>query len=255
MFAIFCQDGILVQSGGYASVTNSASNFGTYALRATGFRSEPYAFDIGQVTSVTNQVDGNGVPTGRQILRVAGTTLTNTPVEDYIIKFDDATNTNPATEFFILKTTLVSGAPGTQVTADIEVNASLDLTDTASGTVYSYANGNLSGYLTGKTIKFHRPSVCNSSSHTWEYSGSGNTYAALPQNGGVGRGSAYEASEEAYGQVYTSGTNEFGDFKVGNFVTIFNRTGAISFVGTVAISELTSIKIVGGNITIYWFLF
>ena len=253
VFAIFCQDGILVQSGGYASVTNSASNFGTYALRATGFRSEPYAFDIGQVTSVTNQVDGNGVPTGRQILRVAGTTLTNTPVEDYIIKFDDATNTNPATEFFILKTTLVSGAPGTQVTADIEVNASLDLTDTASGTVYSYANGNLSGYLTGKTIKFHRPSVCNSSSHTWEYSGSGNTYAALPQNGGVGRGSAYEASEEAYGQVYTSGTNEFGDFKVGNFVTIFNRTGAISFVGTVAISELTSIKIVGGNITITGF--
>ena len=39
VFAIFCQDGIVCQSGGYASVTNSASNFGTFALRATGFQS------------------------------------------------------------------------------------------------------------------------------------------------------------------------------------------------------------------------
>ena len=84
-------------------------------------------------------------------------------------------------------------------------------------------------------------------------SGSGNTYAALPQNGGVGLGTAFEAAEESFGQVYTSGTNEFGDFKVGNFVTIFNRTGAISFVGTVSISELSSIKIVGGDITITGF--
>ena len=60
-------------------------------------------------------------------------------------------------------------------------------------------------------------------------------------------------AEESFGQVYTSGTNEFGDFKVGNFVTIFNRTGAISFVGTVSISELSSIKIVGGAITITGF--
>ena len=59
--------------------------------------------------------------------------------------------------------------------------------------------------------------------------------------------------KQSFGQVYTSGTNEFGDFKVGNFVTIFNRTGAISFVGTVSISELSSIKIVGGAITITGF--
>ena len=32
-------DGVIVQSGGYASLTNSASNFGTRAL-ATGFGSE-----------------------------------------------------------------------------------------------------------------------------------------------------------------------------------------------------------------------
>ena len=75
VFAIFCQDGILVQSGGYASVTNSASNFGTYSLRSTGFRAEAYTFDIGVIDSITDDTDGNGVPTGRQIIQVSGTCL------------------------------------------------------------------------------------------------------------------------------------------------------------------------------------
>ena len=49
VFVIFCADGVLSESGGYASVTNSASNFGTYALRATGYRAEPYSFDVGTI--------------------------------------------------------------------------------------------------------------------------------------------------------------------------------------------------------------
>ena len=252
VFAIFCQDGIVCQSGGYASVTNSASNFGTFSLRATGFRDEAYAFDVGVIDAIVNDTDNNGVESGRQVVQVSGTALTNIPVEDYIIKIDGHTLTNAAVETIILETEVISGAPGTQIVAKVTTNIAMDYTDTSTGTVYSYANGNLSS-LVGKTIRFHRPSVVNSSSHTWEFSGSGNTYAALPQNGGFGLGSAYEAAEQSFGQVYTSGTNEFGDFKVGNFVTIFNRTGAISFVGTVSISELSSIKIVGGAITITGF--
>ena len=74
MFAIFCQDGIVCQSGGYASVTNSASNFGTFSLRATGFRAEAYSFDVGVIDSITNDVDNNGTETGRQVVQVSGTT-------------------------------------------------------------------------------------------------------------------------------------------------------------------------------------
>ena len=258
VFAIFCQDGILTQSGGYASVTNSASNFGTYALRSTGFRAEAYSFDIGVIDSITDDVDGNGVPTGRQVVQVSGTTLTGVPVEDYIIKIDGYTSSDPAVEHIILETEIISGAAGTQIVAKITTNRAMDFSQ--GGNRYqsvndpSFVSGSLPlSNLVGATIRFHRPSVTNSSSHTWEYAGSGNTYAALPQNGGVGLGTAYEAAEEKFGQVYTSGTNEFGDFKVGNFVTIFNRTGAISFVGTVSISELSSIKIVGGDITITGF--
>ena len=258
VFAIFCQDGILTQSGGYASVTNSASNFGTYALRSTGFRAEAYDFDIGVIDSITDDTDGNGIPTGRQIVQVSGTTLTGIPIEDYIIKIDGYTSADPAVEHIILETELISGAPGTQIVAKITTNRAMDFSDGSnryqSSNDPSFAAGSLPlSNLLNKTIRFHRPSVVNSSSHTWEYAGSGNTYAALPQNGGVGLGTPFEAAEESFGQVYTSGTNEFGDFKVGNFVTIFNRTGAISFVGTVSISELSSIKIVGGDITITGF--
>ena len=253
VFVIFGGDGVVVQSGGYASLTNSASNFGTRALKATGFRSTAYEFDIGTVTNVINQTDNNGAQTGRQIIEVGGTTLTNFPIEDYIIKFDGYTNTDPAKEYFILGVEKLSGSIGTQVTANVTTNdgLGLDLNETATGNQIAFSQGNLDT-LVGKTIRFHRPSVCNSSSHTWEYCGAGDTYLALPQNGGVGI-PANEAVEEAFGQVYTSGTNEFGDFKVGDFVTIFNRTGSISFVGTVSISELSSIKIVGGSITITGF--
>ena len=253
VFVIFGGDGVIVQSGGYASLTNSASNFGTRALKATGFRKDAYEFDIGTVTQVINQTDNNGAQTGRQIIEVGGTTLTNFPVEDYIIKFDGFRNTDPTKEYFILGVEKLSGSIGTQVTANVTTNdgLGLDLIRESDNTNVSFQNGNLD-LLNNVGIRFHRPSVCNSSSHTWEYVGAGDTYMALPQNGGVGI-PANEAVEEAYGQVYTSGTNEFGDFKVGDFVTIFNRTGSISFVGTVSISELSSIKIVGGSITITGF--
>ena len=36
-FQIFCRYGSLTQSGGYLSITNSATNFGLFALRSTGF--------------------------------------------------------------------------------------------------------------------------------------------------------------------------------------------------------------------------
>ena len=129
MFAIFCQDGILTQSGGYSSVTNSASNFGTYSLRSTGFRSEAYSFDIGVIDSITDDLDGNGVATGRQVIQVSGTTLTGIPVEDYIIKIDGYTSADAAVEHIILETELISGSSGSQIVAKITTNRAMDFSD------------------------------------------------------------------------------------------------------------------------------
>ena len=80
-------------------------------------------------------------------------------------------------------------------------------------------------------LHFHRPSIINSSSHTWEYSGSGVDYNALPQNGGQTDTSTEQVAEGG-GRVFSSGTNELGDFKIGDFITAFNRTGNIIFNNT-----------------------
>ena len=89
---------------------------------------------------------------------------------------------------------------------------------------------------------FHRPSVVNSSAHTWEYAGSGTDYNALPQNGGNTK-AEYEQFEELPGRVYSSGTNELGDFKVGDFITAFNRTGNITFRNKVQVDELDALRL------------
>ena len=88
----------------------------------------------------------------------------------------------------------------------------------------------------------HRPSIVNSSAHTWEYSGSGTDYNALPQNGGKGDGTTEQVSELG-GRVYASGTNELGDFKIGTQITAVNRTGNIFFNNKVSIGELDSIRL------------
>ena len=95
-------------------------------------------------------------------------------------------------------------------------------------------------------------SIVNSSSHTWEFAGSGTNYLALPENGGT-KIEAYEQVSELYGRVYVSGTDELGDFKVGTFARIENRTGAITFTGTVTISEVEFLKLKGGDVVVTGF--
>ena len=103
--------------------------------------------------------------------------------------------------------------------------------------------------LPEKAVWFHRPSIVNSSAHTWEYAGSGTDYNALPQNGGNTR-AEFEQYEELPGRVYSSGTNELGDFKVGDFITAFNRTGNITFRNKVQVDELDALRLSLSNVAI-----
>ena len=99
-------------------------------------------------------------------------------------------------------------------------------------------------------INFNRPSIINANSHAWEYSGSGVDYNALPQNGGKTVTSSEQVSEQG-GRVFSTGTNELGDFKVGNFITAYNRTGNIVFNNKVTIGQLDSLRLsLSGGIVI-----
>ena len=241
VFCIFTQDGVLAESGGYASITNSASNFGTYALRATGYRDEAYTFDIGTIQNV------NQTATGRTIFTING--LGREPLEHFIVKVEQGgiayENTQAGVEYTIEQVTpLTTAAP---FRAECELSAAMVIENPLSG-----APVPVGANLIGATVKLHRPSIVNSSSHTWEFVGSGNDYNALPENGGV-KVEANEQVSQNYGRVYTSGTDEVGDFKVGYFAEIENRTGNITFAGSVTISEVEFLKLKGGSVVVTGF--
>ena len=240
VFCIFCADGILAETGGYASVTNSASNFGIYALRATGYRSVAYDFDVATISNVSS------TPTGRTIFALNG--LGREPLEHYVVKIDGFENTNPEIEYFIDAVSGVTVGPpfSAQVTLESGSGGAASFKEIATGNVVSLAS------LAGETVRLHRPSIVNSSSHTWEFAGAGTSYLALPENGGT-KIVANEQVSQDYGRVYCSGTDELGDFKVGTFAQIENRTGNITFTGTVTISEVEFLKLKGGDVVVTGF--
>ena len=433
VFCIFTQDGAVVETGGYASLTNSASNFGTFSLRANGVREEAYSFDKGVIDNIT--FTDIGVP------KFTVTGLGAPPLEHYIISpggFEVAVQSGQNPLYFIENT--ISATPTKPITAEIQANLAMsvrgnfnrytdsydliynnaryiaeeayfktlqttsnpldqdrvkcirdteeivkawatdlkfDANDATWDAAKLYVNANsiqhIAGYVaatkevldeaeylckkalnnqlkvkgttlttaeasanyyvaywtdevpyvdatithdvstgteytnsdcsnvqtavatlntlfdeiidnpsttspmpstavrddgfftisaTNKNklqdhrIDIRRPSICNSSSHTWEFSGSGNDYNALPQNGGT-RGSDdtgdYEQVSQNNGRVYASGTDELGDFKIGYFAKVENRTGNITFGGTVTISEVEFLKIKGNNVVITGF--
>jgi hypothetical protein len=238
VFVLFAQDGVYAESGGYASITNSATNFGTYALRARGYRKDPYSFDIGTITNVTTTA------TGRTVFTVGG--LGREPLEHYIVKFADYDNQDPDIEYFVESVRQTTVGP--PFTSTIDLNEAILLQRKSNGQPITVGNAE----MVGKQIRLHRPSIVNSSSHTWEFAGAGNDYNALPENGGV-KNEAFEQVSQAYGRVYVSGTDELGDFKVGTFAKIENRTGNITFTGTVSISEVEFLKLKGGDIVVTGF--
>ena len=240
VFCIFCSDGVLAESGGYASITNSATNFGIFALRARGYREEAYSFDSATITNVSS------TPTGRTILSVSG--LGREPLEHYVGKIDGFENVSPDVEYFVDVVEGVTVGPpfSAQLTFESGSGGPMEIKNTETQNVISLPS------LVGETLRLHRPSIVNSSSHTWEYAGSGTNYLALPENGGV-KVEANEQVSEAYGRTYVSGTDELGDFKVGTFARIENRTGNITFTGTVTISEVEFLKLKGGDVVVTGF--
>ena len=263
VFGIFNTDHILAENGGYASVTNSATNFGINALRAVGFSSIPktYSQDVGIVTFSCASAVGVGstnfitiagaassIPASQSIVSIVddgnGDGLAKPKVNN-LLKFgygDGETEfTHSSTEFQIRKVSdkkTISYDGDTRVAYDVAISPRLDQHFNATYDQYSD--------FTDLSVRQSRPSVVNSSSHTWEYAGAGTDYDALPKNGGTTR-EANEQVEENFGQVYTSGTNEVGDFKVGKFVVLRNTTGEVEFITPLPIAQIDRITFTSGN--------
>ena len=80
-FEIFLLNGVYTQSGGYCSITNSATNFGLYALRSRGYSTKASEFDRAFVSST-------GAFEGLQTLSVVGINRAS-PVEEFVLRFRD----------------------------------------------------------------------------------------------------------------------------------------------------------------------
>lgn len=94
----------------------------------------------------------------------------------------------------------------------------------------------------GAIIELRRPSTVNSSSHTFEFIGSGINYTALPENGGVTNPES-QTVEVKSGRVYCSATDQDGNFTVGPFFRVDLKSGKITFTGTVSLGVIDEIQL------------
>jgi len=93
---------------------------------------------------------------------------------------------------------------------------------------YNSVNGGLKNTVAANAIlDFRNRSQISAPGHTFEYAGSGTNYNALPGNGGVPI-PANQIVEENNGRVYSSNTNEKGDFAVGTAFTVDGTTGEVT---------------------------
>ena len=193
IFTICTSYGILCESGGQCSVTNSNSSFGDYALVADGTSPS-------KDTGKSNTVD-------LILNKVKLTNLSARPSVNDVVQFDGDT------EYY----TIVSSGPLT-----VDPNPLLGST---SEVVFIEQIPNFS---VGTDINIYRRSLISSSGHTFEYVGSGTNLAtALPDFGGQPDGLKEVVSSNG-GKVFITSTDQKGDFKVGADFTINSATGTIT---------------------------
>jgi len=187
VFTICCSTGILVESGGTCSITNSNTSFGDYGLVADG--ALPYI----------NPGLSDGVDQSGSIINLKG--LAEKPTVNQSISFDDGITVNDIWE--------VSDLVGDTCTVTVAIPYLIAIPDNTP-------------------CVFRVRSVINASGHTFEYVGTGtDLITALPQAGGVPN-PANQVVKLNNGQVIYTSTDQRGDFKVGDNLTINGSTGTIS---------------------------
>jgi hypothetical protein len=98
--------------------------------------------------------------------------------------------------------------------------------DDTSITDFTYTTP-VTGLNAGSEVLFYIRSTITASAHTFEYIGTGTTLLqAVPQKGGI-TDTTKEVVFDDVGRVYFTGTNQFGDFRIGLGLTIVQATGTI----------------------------
>jgi hypothetical protein len=184
IFTVFCDIGILCESGGQCSVTNSNSSFGNYGLKANGKSELLYS---GTVSS--------DFVRGFDAIILNG--LSTKPNYGDAIKFDSHDQ----------HYTVINSSPLISGTSTVTLDAGID-----------------SKIYTNNTASFFQRSLITSSGHTFEFIGTGIDVAtALPSSGGIPiQENEVIEDNDGSGRVFYTSTDQLGDFRVGNEL-VFNR--------------------------------
>lgn len=204
IFTISTATSIRAETGGQCSITNSNTSFGDFGLVASG--SSPILYS-GTLDSDYLKFD--------DVIRVND--ITNLDSSDWLNEYGAYKKPNYADamkfdseNYFYTVLAIDSVGPGVY---DITFEPPLN-----------------QGMKRAQTISFRQRSVITSSSHTFEYVGSGtNTFTAIPQNGGVPDPSKEVIfdSETNEGLVVFTSTDQLGDFRIGAELTIRRQAGRI----------------------------
>ncbi len=79
----------------------------------------------------------------------------------------------------------------------------------------------------GTEISFHQNSRINSGGHTYEFVGSGVTYNALPEYGGIAD-PAQQETETGAGKVFITSSDQRGNFRIGDAFRVNQTTGSVT---------------------------
>ena len=187
IFTVCCSEGLLVESGGSCSLSNSNTSFGILGLVADG--ALPYA----------NSGLSDGVDQTGNFIDLKG--LEEKPTVNQAISFDNGVTVNSIYN--------VTPLVGDTCTVELALPILVPLPDNSPCI-----------FLIRSTI--------NASSHTFEYVGTGTVLTeALPATGAIPI-PANQVVQTDNGQVIYTSTDERGDFKVGDQLTINGATGTIT---------------------------
>jgi len=188
LFTICTQTGVLVESGGYCSITNSNSSFGTFGLVADGLIND----------SLTGVVEGAD-QIGTNIL-LSG--LSERPNTRQSLSFDGGT-----TWFLVLASTALDGDQSV-----VTIGPALNIAEADQTPVI-----------------FATRSAINASSHTFEWVGTGNDL--ITANPTISPSAQpiqdNEVVELNNGIVVFTSTDQRGDFRIGDELTINGSSGTI----------------------------
>lgn len=189
IFTVSCDVGVLVESGGQCSLTNSNCSFGNYGLKATGTSSSLYSGTTSSPASQnTNTIEVNG--------------LSERP------KYGDAVKFSGYERYYTVEnsTELSSGVSTVTLEEILETNIPSSV-----------------------SVNFYQRSLIAASSITFEYIGTGtNILFNTPRSGAfpIQENEVVDDSNGA-GTVYFTSTDHKGDFRIGGELNINRSTGTI----------------------------